>query len=199
MSKAEKPEVGTILWRDLTVGNAAEIRDFYCDVVGWNWTPVDMKSYEDFDLNAPVTGATAGRICQAQGENATMPAQWMVYVAVADLERCMKRCGELGGKVIHGPRTHESTQFCVIRDPAGAGSISTPPGHRLPSTTPPPARGRPGRTVADRVRRAGSPGARCLSTASRWRARTGFPDPPATRNLLSGHSAERRVRIMEIF
>ena len=120
MSTGKRPDVGSILWRDVTVGNAAEIRDFYCDVVGWNWSPVDMKSYEDFDLKSPDTGETASRICFAQGDNSTMPAQWMVYVAVANLERCMIRCAELGGEVVHGPRKNEATRFCVVRDPAGA-------------------------------------------------------------------------------
>jgi len=45
MSNSDQPEAGTIVWTDLTVENAGEIRDFYCQVVGWRPEPVDMGDY----------------------------------------------------------------------------------------------------------------------------------------------------------
>ena len=42
-------KVGEVLWRDLTVENAEEIRDFYHEVVGWKATPEDMEGEDLFN------------------------------------------------------------------------------------------------------------------------------------------------------
>jgi hypothetical protein len=120
MSSAKEPEAGTICWRDLTVADAARIRDFYKSVVGWKAEPVDMGGYSDFNMIAPATGETVAGICYAQGSNADLPPQWMVYIVVEDVERSVSKCLELGGQVVAGPRPMGGGHLCVIRDPAGA-------------------------------------------------------------------------------
>jgi predicted enzyme related to lactoylglutathione lyase len=59
-------------------------------------------------------------VCHARGANANLPAQWLVYVQVEDVEASARRAAELGGAVVDGPRGMGSLRFCVIRDPAGA-------------------------------------------------------------------------------
>ena len=112
--------VGKIVWQDLTVPNAAEIRDFYTAVVGWQASDHDMGEYVDFDIIAPSTGETVAGICHARDTNANVPAAWLIYITVADVEASARRCVELGGEVLDGPREMGGAQFCVIRDPAGA-------------------------------------------------------------------------------
>jgi predicted enzyme related to lactoylglutathione lyase len=114
-----KPQTGTIVWKDLTVENADEIRDFYCKVVGWQTSPVDMGGYSDYVMKAP-GGEDAAGVCHARGGNANIPPQWMLYIAVENLEESMKQCVELGGKVIDGPRSMGKSEYCIIQDPAGA-------------------------------------------------------------------------------
>lgn len=116
----DKPQIGSITWRDLTVENAEEIKDFYCKLVGWTATPHDMGEYRDFNINTPGSGETVAGICHARGMNANLPPQWLNYVTVEDADTCAKRCVELGGKVIDGPRAMGEYRFCVIQDPAGA-------------------------------------------------------------------------------
>ena len=67
-------DLGTIGWRDLTVENAVQIRDFYSDVVGWQHSPVAMGDYDDFNMLAG-NGETVAGICHARGGNAGLPAQ----------------------------------------------------------------------------------------------------------------------------
>ena len=50
---AEKPEVGTVGWVDLTVPDAEKLRDFYTAVVGWKAQGLDMGRYEDFVMSTP--------------------------------------------------------------------------------------------------------------------------------------------------
>jgi predicted enzyme related to lactoylglutathione lyase len=121
MSPGDQPAVGTIVWTDLTVDDADEIREFYTRVVGWGSAPVDMGGYDDFNMSQPATGDAVAGICHARGTNADLPAQWLVYVTVEDVDASAARCEELGGSLLVRPRgMGEHGRFCVIRDPAGA-------------------------------------------------------------------------------
>lgn len=117
----EKPaNIGRIEWLDLTVHEASRIRDFYCAVVGWNSSEVDMGSYSDFNIIAPGSSHTVAGICHARGSNANLPSQWLVYVRVASVAESIETCRKKGGKVLDGPRRMAGSDFCVIQDPAGA-------------------------------------------------------------------------------
>jgi uncharacterized protein len=115
-----KPKVGAIEWCDLTVENAEQVKDFYCNVVGWDSGGVSMGEYEDFNINLPGTGDTIAGICHARGSNNNLPAQWLMYVRVKDASESATLCKDMGGVVLDGPRAMGSGQFCVIQDPAGA-------------------------------------------------------------------------------
>lgn len=116
-----KPEVGSVAWVDLTVPEAETIRDFYRDVTGWNPKPVSMGDYSDYTMHTPASNHAVTGVCHARGGNAGLPAQWLVYIIVADLDASIARCVELGGKVIAGPKPMgPQDRFCVIQDPAGA-------------------------------------------------------------------------------
>jgi len=119
MSDEGNVGTGTVVWRDLTVGNAPEVREFYTRVTGWKADPVSMGDYQDYSMLAEGGECVAG-VCHARGVNDGMPAQWLIYIKVADLDRSIAECTALGGKVIHGPRTMGDSRFCVIQDPAGA-------------------------------------------------------------------------------
>jgi predicted enzyme related to lactoylglutathione lyase len=112
-------EIGRITWRDLTVDDAESVAAFYRDVVGWTSDAQDMGGYDDFNMLGGDGECVAG-ICHARGANAGMPAQWLVYITVADADASAARCAALGGEVLDGPRDMGKMRFCVIRDPAGA-------------------------------------------------------------------------------
>jgi predicted enzyme related to lactoylglutathione lyase len=112
--------IGKIEWLDLTVDNATRVKDFYAKVVGWTSEGVSMGSYDDFNINLPGTNTTVAGICHARGSNANLPAQWLVYVRVADVAQSAIACEARGGKVIEGPRRMGSSNFVVIEDPEGA-------------------------------------------------------------------------------
>lgn len=120
MSDETKPAVGTSTWRDLTVPNAEELRNFYRDVVGWGVEGFDMGGYEDFVMTVPSTGEAAAGICHARGSNEGIPPVWLVYFNVENVEASAAKCRESGGTVLVGPKEAGGGQFCVIRDPAGA-------------------------------------------------------------------------------
>jgi predicted enzyme related to lactoylglutathione lyase len=111
---------GKIVWQDLTVENADTLRDFYASVAGWSTEACDMGDYSDYNM-IPADGSDAvAGICHARGGNSDMPAQWLLYVSVEDIDESIRRAVELGGEVVNGPRAMGKSRFCVIRDPAGA-------------------------------------------------------------------------------
>lgn len=128
MSSTQPPEIGAITWNDLTIENAEQVRDFYAAITGWQADPVDMGGYSDFNMKAPQSGSPVAGICHARGCNAELPAQWLIYIIVEDVDASAARCSELGGKVIVEPKemgTHG--RFSVTRDPAGAvAALFTP-------------------------------------------------------------------------
>jgi predicted enzyme related to lactoylglutathione lyase len=121
MSEASKPEVGTVTWIDLTVDNAEKVRDFYTQVVGWTFSPVEMGDYSDFTMETPGEGNAMGGICHARGTNAEIPPHWMLYITVEDVDVSAARCEELGGRIVVGPKEMGAHgRYCIIEDPAGA-------------------------------------------------------------------------------
>jgi len=119
---------GEILWQDLTVSNLIEVRDFYREVIGWDCIPEDMGGYEDYHMVVPPSGASVAGVCHARGENTDIPAVWLIYITVEDVEKSAELCMDTGGKVLVEPRDMGGGRFCVIQDPAGAiCSLYRPP------------------------------------------------------------------------
>lgn len=116
-----KPKPGTIGWVDLTVADATAIRDFYKAVVGWDDQPQSMGDYDDYSMMPPASDSPVTGICHARGENVGLPAQWLIYVVVEDLDGALGQCRDNGGRVIQEPRSlGKDSRMAVIQDPAGA-------------------------------------------------------------------------------
>jgi len=111
---------GTIGWHDLTVRNAEAVRDFYREVVGWEFKAESMGEYDDFCMMPAGQGEVVAGICHARGANADVPSMWLMYITVSDVDAAAKICQQRGGTVIAGPRDMGGGRFCVIQDPAGA-------------------------------------------------------------------------------
>ncbi len=89
MSDQEKPEIGSVSWFDLTVPNAEEVQDFYSKVIGWKSVPVPMAKgeYEDYNMKAPESDLTVTGVCHAKGVNADLPARWLLYITVENIDK----------------------------------------------------------------------------------------------------------------
>lgn len=111
-----KSKIGTVVWTDLTVDDAAGIREFYSQVLGWKTTDHDG----DFNVHPPHSDEVITGICYKRGSNANIPSQWLNYIAVESVEETAKKCIQAGGSVIDGPRLMGGSMFAVLQDPAGA-------------------------------------------------------------------------------
>ena len=112
--------IGAIGWIDLTVGNAEEVRAFYQEVIGWKSSEVDMGNYKDYCMIGPEDETIYTGICHARGKNEGMPAQWLIYINVANLDASLEKCIAKGGKTISPIRLMGKNRMVIIQDPAGA-------------------------------------------------------------------------------
>ena len=110
---------GKISWVDMTVDDAEKLRDFYKAVAGWAHEDVSMGDYADYAMTTPAGEGVSG-ICHARGSNADLPAGWLIYITVDDVEASAAACEAHGGEVIVPIRGLAGGRFCVIRDPSGA-------------------------------------------------------------------------------
>ena len=120
MSDTPKLAPGTVGWIDLTVADAPRIRDFYRAVVGWETSAVEMGGYEDWCVQPPGSDVPVGGICHARGGNADLPAAWLVYFVVEDLDRSLAEVRDRGGELLGAVRQMGASRYAVVRDPAGA-------------------------------------------------------------------------------
>lgn len=116
----KEKKVGQILWHDLTVENAGKVSDFYQQVIGWEKEGLSMGNYDDFIIKNPGDNAVIAGICHAKGVNKDLPAQWLMYITVENLDESMETCKKLGGKVLGEKRKMGEEYYCLIQDPAGA-------------------------------------------------------------------------------
>lgn len=110
---------GHIAWHDLTVEDAAGVRDFYAAVVGWKPEEVSMGEYADYNMT-DAEGVPVAGVCHARGSNTGLPPQWLMYVNVDDLDRAVGEVERRGGELVTPIRDMGSYRMAVIRDPAGA-------------------------------------------------------------------------------
>jgi uncharacterized protein len=113
-------ETGGISWIDLTVENAEDVRDFYGAVIGLDSEAFPMKGYEDFVMTAPNHPDSKVGICHAKGANTGLPAQWLIYFNVEDIDHSLAECLARGGRLVQEKRDAGDYDMCVIADPAGA-------------------------------------------------------------------------------
>lgn len=118
---------GTVGWVDLTVDDAAPIRDFYAAVLGWTAEGLDMGGYDDYVMRADEEPAAG--ICHRRGSNADLPPQWIVYFTVPDLAEAVRVAIERGGEVL------SEGSYALLRDPSGAlfALTAAPPDENAPS------------------------------------------------------------------
>lgn len=115
-----KPKIGDVAWLDLTVTDATHVKDFYQKVIGWNVEECSMGDYNDYSMLSPVSGDAKAGVCHAKGPNADLPAVWMPYFLVENIDQSVADVIELGGKQLTAIKSMGNDRYVVIKDPAGA-------------------------------------------------------------------------------
>jgi len=101
---------------------------FYAELIGWKPTDSGMPGMNYMMMKAGETNA-GGMMAMPPEVPDQVPAHWMAYITVDDVDSCATKAKQLGGQVCAGPQDIPGVgRFCVITDPTGAavGLITFP-------------------------------------------------------------------------
>jgi predicted enzyme related to lactoylglutathione lyase len=121
-------EHGTPLWLDLVSEDSATAAAFYADLFGWNVGPED-----DGVRKVSHQGRDIASIIQIDNRlpNAA-ESQWLVGIAVDDLDQAVSFSRSAGGSVLREvTEVPDSGRYAVIRDPQGAVLILGTPSREI--------------------------------------------------------------------
>jgi predicted enzyme related to lactoylglutathione lyase len=130
-------QLGDMAWMDLSVPDAEQVKGFYQSILGWQSQAVAMtdkeEKYNDFAMSPKASENNASQdietasnntfvtgVCHAKGANADMPATWLPYFLVADIELAVAKVQAEGGELITDIKSMGDDKYVVIKDPAGA-------------------------------------------------------------------------------
>lgn len=109
---------GAMTWNELATRDAGAAADFYRDLLGWGYDTMEMHgtTYRVIQ-NADRPN---GGILQMNDEwLAEIPAHWMVYFAVDDVDEAARKVEALGGKISVPPTDTVVGRMSVVGDPQG--------------------------------------------------------------------------------
>ena len=110
---------GAVGWIDLTVSNAAELKPFYEQVVGWTTSEISMGDYNDFCLHPIGEEQPTAGLCHAKGPNEGIPPAWLIYVTVENIDQSINAAKQLGGEILQERNATGYGRIAIIKDPNG--------------------------------------------------------------------------------
>jgi hypothetical protein len=107
---------GQFGWNELDTPNMAAAKKFYAGMLGWKTQPFGKGA--DYALFKKGKDTVGGLMkCPKPG----MPAQWVPYVVVDDVDATAQKATKLKGKVMMSPFDVPSVgRIAVLLDPQGA-------------------------------------------------------------------------------
>jgi hypothetical protein len=106
-------------WFEVNTRNAEACGAFYGELLGWSQNPQSMggMTYTLFEVAGTPVG---GMMTMNEMWPAEVPAHWMSYVAVDDIDAYAASVPECGGSLCVPVTEIPPGKFCVVTDPTGA-------------------------------------------------------------------------------
>jgi predicted enzyme related to lactoylglutathione lyase len=113
---------GAMTWNELFTSDVDRAGKFYASTFGWTLTPVDMGQMGTYTLFGRAGQKNnVGGMMPLGPQMKGVPAHWLIYFAVTDVDASAKLAGESGGKVLSPPMDIPNVgRFATIQDPQGA-------------------------------------------------------------------------------
>jgi predicted enzyme related to lactoylglutathione lyase len=125
-------EKGRFVWRDLMTNDLEGSIKFYTELFGWETQQVEMGGMGTYTFIEAGGRRDGGMV--AMDPSREIPAHWLSYLTVDDVDELVKRAPGLGAEVLYPPTDiPEVGRFAVLADPTGAAFAP------FKGTEPPPA------------------------------------------------------------
>ncbi len=121
---------GTIHWNELNARDLDKAKTYYEKICGWTWQAMPMEDGSDYHIAMRGEEMVAGLFdISGMAHLDKVPAHWMTYFAVVDVDAAAKETVDLGGSIIREPfDVPEVGRFAIVVDSAGAAmGLITPP------------------------------------------------------------------------
>jgi uncharacterized protein len=122
MHVSEPYAPGSFCWAELATTDAAAARAFYGGLFGWTVVEVPMGEGQTYHM-LQLDGRDVAALYEQQPEQRAhgVPANWLSYVAVANVDESAQRVADLGGKLLmEAFDVMEVGRMALAQDPGGA-------------------------------------------------------------------------------
>jgi len=113
-------EPNSLVWNELNTRDVPAAKEFYGAVFGWGFEDNEYEGvgvYTSLKLGEDTVGGMLDITGRVPDE---VPANWLVYFAVEDVDATVAKLRELGGSVNMEPMDIVAGRFAVVSDPFGA-------------------------------------------------------------------------------
>ena len=115
-------EAGSISWNELATRDIEQAKQFYSDIVGWEYDPLETAQGGTYWI-AKIGDEQVGGLMAMEGTNwpSDIPSHWDVYFEVDDCDATCAKAKELGAQVHMEPSDLSGVgRFAFLQDPVGA-------------------------------------------------------------------------------
>jgi predicted enzyme related to lactoylglutathione lyase len=113
-------ESDTLVWNELNTRDPERAKAFYGAVFGWGFEEAEFEAgpYTTLKLGEDTVGGMLDIAGRAPDE---VPAHWLPYFAVEDVDATLAKAREGGGEAVFGPQDMSQVgRIAVLKDPFGA-------------------------------------------------------------------------------
>lgn len=116
-----RDEPGAMCWHELMTSDTKAGGDFYTRLFEWQTETMNMGEMGDYTLFTCAEERHAGGMLQLPADKESLPAHWLLYFEVSDVDVSHESALQLGAKTIVPPTDIPTAgRFSVIQDPIGA-------------------------------------------------------------------------------
>jgi uncharacterized protein len=113
-------EPGAFAWNELNTRDTDAAKSFYGEVFGWTFEDNDMGEMGTY-VGIQLDGAPVGGMIDITGRAPDeVPAHWLVYFAVENVDATLEQAKGAGGNVVVEPMETPAGRLAIVTDPAGA-------------------------------------------------------------------------------
>ncbi len=120
--KSGQAGLGEYCWHELMATDQAAAVDFYGKIAGWTkgqaMSMGEAGTYQMINRGDKTFGGIA--VLPPEAQKGGVPAHWLQYVVVEDINKSVARAEELGGTKLHGPIPVPGGQVAIFKDPTDA-------------------------------------------------------------------------------
>jgi predicted enzyme related to lactoylglutathione lyase len=114
-------EAGSINWIELNTRDTEAAKSFYGSVFGWSFEDAEFEETGTYTAISLGEDAFGGVIDITDRVPAEVPAHWLVYFTVDDVEATVAKANDGGGEAVFGPtEIAQVGTLAVLKDPYGA-------------------------------------------------------------------------------